>query len=280
MDENDYFIFTLFGRRYRVPKPTRIEITNDDRAQFIQAEKVLDEYHGLPQQLIAAFEKFIKIENAPLFHAGMTSFLIAHSFSHGYEYNAKGLEAAGRWLLVAQEMAPEDENVLQVGFDYNLAKKEYEPCRELLELGLKLYPNSFEFHTRRISFLTRRGTVRQIEKAIQSTRKLRLTSAQKETLVNQEAYAYLVRRQWAKAIKSYRRVTRMLPNNPWAWHNLSIAQYESKNGFTAFYSNRRALSLMDFGAARDMQRRILPLFLIQTGAVIAGILLVFSPILF
>lgn len=280
MDEKDYFFFTLFGKKYRVSKPTRLEITDDDRVQFEQAEKVLDQYHGLPQQLMAAFEKFIRIENVPLFHAGITSFLIAHSFSHGYEYNAKGLEAAQRWLLVAQEMAPEEKYVLLVGFDYYLAKKEYEPCRELLERGLKLYPNSFEFHNRHISFLTRRGTVRQIEKVIQNARKLRLTSAQKETLINQEAYAYLARRQWSKAVKSYGQVTRMLPNNPWAWHNLSIAQYESKNGFTAFYSNRRALSLMDFGAARDMQKRILPLFLIQTGAVIAGIIIVFSPILF
>ncbi len=279
MSDQDILNFDLFGNTYRFPRPHRLEITEFDRQQFTQAREELNRYHGLTEQLQAAFEKFIQIQSLPLFDAGLASFFITYSFLYGFEYDKAGLTAAYSWLEEAQEIAPNEKGVLLARIDYYIAQKEYQPCRELLEKGLQLYPNDFDFHKRHISFLVRQGTVRQIEKAIQATHELKLTDEQKESLSVQEADAYLLKRQWPKAIKSYKRATKMQPDNPWLWHNLSIAQYESKNGFTAYMSNRKALSLMNFEVARNMQKRIRMILFVQVGAILLFILLVVFQIL-
>ncbi|MBE2220112.1 MAG: tetratricopeptide repeat protein [Anaerolineae bacterium] len=272
--------FNVYGKTYEVMRPTRHSVTPEDRAQFAHASKILDKYHGLPEQLQDAFEEFTQIQSKPLFHAGLTTFLITYSYIQGFSYEEKGLEKAYGWLQGAQEIAPDELGVLLAGFDYYLAAKKYPECRELLERGLNLYPNDFELQVRRINFLTRQGTVRQIENAVKTTEKLNLTKEQKQRLLALEARAYLDRRQWNKSIEKYKKLTKLTPDNPWAWNNMSIAQLETKNAFTAYISNRKALSLMDFGAARSMQKQIQPVLIVQTIAVFVAIGIMVSVFLF
>jgi tetratricopeptide (TPR) repeat protein len=261
-------------------RPTRYSVTLEDRAQFAHASHVLSDYHGLPEQLQDAFEEFIQIQSKPLFHAGLTTFLITYSYVQGYTYEEKGLENAQGWLQEAQKLAPDEWGVLLAGLDYYLAAKKYPECRELLERSLNLYPNDFELHVRRINFLTRQGTVRQIENAVGIARKLDLTKEQERKLLDLEAQSYLIRRQWNKAIKKYKKLTKLKPDNPWVWNNLSIAQLETKNAFTAYASNRRALRLMDFGAARSMQKQIRPVLIVQIIAVLGAIGIMVSVVVF
>jgi tetratricopeptide (TPR) repeat protein len=161
-----------------------------------------------------------------------------------------------------------------------MADKEFPQASDLLKRALNLYPHEFEFHERRINLLMRQGTIRQVEKALQVAYKLRLSREQKQTLYASEANAYLHQRQWAKAVKSHQRLAKLMPNNPWVWHNLSIAQLETKNAFTAYASNRKALGLMDFGAARYMQKRIRSVLIIQVGAVVGLFLIILWQVIF
>ena len=260
--------------------PSRIEPLPEDREQFQKVTKALQEYHGMPQQLQAAFSELCKIQCLPLFQAAQTRFILRQAYISSDKYDKKGLEAAHSWLIGAQKLAPDEKGVLMAGFDYYMAKEEFPEASNLLKHALALYPNDFDFHERRVILLTRQGTIRQVEKTLQVIHKLRLSKEQKQTLYRLEAHAYLTKHQWAKAIKSYKRLLKLAPHNPWTWHNLSIAQLAIRNSFTAYASNRKALSLMDFGTARDMQKRIQSLLIIQVGAIVALILLMVFQVIF
>lgn len=58
------------------------------------------------------------------------------------------------------------------------------------------------------------------------------------------------------AIKLYRRVVALDPQDPWAWHNLSWIYLEQGDLDNAEECNARALAIMDFGMARLIQRDI------------------------
>ena len=280
MNEQEYWEFHLFGQIYQVIPPSRLEPLAEDRAQFDKASKLLQDYHGMPKQLQAAFAEIVNIQCLPLFQAALSTFILARAYLSSFNYKKEGLEAAQSWLTAAQKIAPDEKGVLMAGFDYHMADKEFPAAHDLLKRALSLYPHDFEFHTRHIDLLMRQGTVRQIEKALDSAHKLRLSKEQKQSLYSLEANAYLHQGQWAKAVKSYQRLAKVIPNNPWMWHNLSIAQLETKNAFTAYISNRKALSLMDFDAARYMQKRIRSVLIIQLGAVVGFVLIILWQVIF
>jgi tetratricopeptide (TPR) repeat protein len=280
MNEQNNWEFHLFGKTYQVLPPTRLETIAEDSVQFDKVTKLLNDFHGRPEQLQAVFAEIVKIQCLPLFQAALSTFILAQSYISAYNYEKEGLEAANSWLTEAQKLAPDEKGVLMAGFDYYMADKEFPQASDLLKRALNLYPHEFEFHERRINLLMRQGTIRQVEKALQVAYKLRLSREQKQTLYASEANAYLHQRQWAKAVKSHQRLAKLMPNNPWVWHNLSIAQLETKNAFTAYASNRKALGLMDFGAARYMQKRIRSVLIIQVGAVVGLFLIILWQVIF
>jgi tetratricopeptide (TPR) repeat protein len=51
------------------------------------------------------------------------------------------------------------------------------------------------------------------------------------------------------AIAAYRTLLQTEPNDPWLWHNLSIALYSLQRYEEALSCNERALSIMPFNAA-------------------------------
>ncbi len=267
----DFLQFQLFDQIYTLPQPTRIQVTDADRIQYGQAYKTLNSYHGLSEQLQAAFEEFIKIESVPLFHAGFTEYLVTASYIQGSRFDVQGLKNAESWLVDALEIAPDEKWVLLAGCRYYLAKTAYLESNQLLKRVIEFYPDDFDVYVQWLHYLKQQGTIRQCEKVIRQALANDFNAEQTQILYAQEARIYLTKGAWKKAIKSYKRVIKLVPDNPWWWHNLSIAQLETANGFTAFYSNRRALSLMDFGAARNMQKKILPVFIIQCGAILVGI---------
>lgn len=56
----------------------------------------------------------------------------------------------------------------------------------------------------------------------------------------------------ALEIRAQNEITKLNPTSPWAWHNLSLAYYKFKKYDKAIEYSKKALSMMDFGAARSV----------------------------
>jgi tetratricopeptide (TPR) repeat protein len=60
-----------------------------------------------------------------------------------------------------------------------------------------------------------------------------------------------------KAIKHYNEVIKRDPNDAWAWHNMSTMFLRLNELENAAMCNERALSIMDFQAARQIEAQIM-----------------------
>ncbi|MCP5098113.1 MAG: hypothetical protein GY943_21405, partial [Chloroflexi bacterium] len=58
------------------------------------------------------------------------------------------------------------------------------------------------------------------------------------------------------AIKQYYQVTKIDPNDAWAWHNMSVMFTRMQKFEDAHLCNQKALNLMDFGAARQIETQL------------------------
>ena len=75
-------------------------------------------------------------------------------------------------------------------------------------------------------------------------------------ILNALADLYLDQGRYSQSIQLYRDVINLNPDDPWAWHDMSIVFVHMKKFKEAKVCNQRALDIMDFEAARDIQRLI------------------------
>src|SRR5690606_17702487 len=75
--------------------------------------------------------------------------------------------------------------------------------------------------------------------------------------LNSLAGSYLKKNRNNEALGLYREVVKIDPNDPWAWHNMSILYMKGNDYTNAGICNDRALRIMDFDAARQVQRSLI-----------------------
>lgn len=255
LNEAEHFL-TLYGQKRNVTIPIRETITEQDRQQFDTVYKKLGEYNGRPEPIMAAFEIAKEIESQPLFAAAMARVVQTSAYSHGDVYDEKLMEESVEWVELAESVAPDEKKVLHTAIDVHLSNKNYEPSKRALDQGKMLYPDAFEFKLSDLYILNRTGTLRQVRKVIAQVDENSLTTDQRLLFFWAAAGSFLAHKEWKQSAKLYDKVTKLEPDNPWAWHNLSIARLNDKKTIRAFLANRKALGLMDFGMARHYQKEI------------------------
>ena len=62
--------------------------------------------------------------------------------------------------------------------------------------------------------------------------------------------------QFKQSIKLYKEVVKLKPDDAWAWHNMSVMLVKMDDYSNASLCNQKALSIMDFGAARRTEQEI------------------------
>ena len=90
-------------------------------------------------------------------------------------------------------------------------------------------------------------------------RKVARNDAERLVLLGMRAGYYLrgkEDREQDIALGAYQEITRIDPKDAWAWHNMSIIHYKKKQYRQAHDCNQRALKIMDFEAARFVERKI------------------------
>lgn len=236
--------------------PAETAITPEATRRYEQATEILDTYRGHPQVLFDALRAYLATGSRPYAYAGIARVLSAAAFEHDDLYDQKTLTQALDWLQRAQEIVPDRNDVNLVEAILYLHMKRYQDARTVLDhLGQAGTPD-YHFCLTEMSYWDAQRDIPRVEQWYHRAVALTQTEDQRTYLLEMFAGVYLMNKMQDQALPLYERLVQIKPDNPWAWHNASVILYRQKNYDRAEQFNRRALQIMDFGAARNIQALI------------------------
>lgn len=221
-------------------------------------ERGLDEvnaFSGDPRSYANALGIFQRTDSCPYAYAGI-AYTLAHASWLNDKVDAQGITEAIHWLEKAQEWEADRIEINFIEAFIYIISKDLQNGRAVLDyLGRQ---NPQYYHYCLMEMLYHRygnrlsGHNTWFEKA--------LNAAQTPP---QQAYAcalagnyYLKLGRYDQSIGLFKEVVKIKPDDAWAWHNMSVMLMSMDNYDDASLCNQKALSIMDFGAARSVEQRL------------------------
>jgi tetratricopeptide (TPR) repeat protein len=217
---------------------------------------ILNLYRGHPQVLLDALKTFYQTGAQPYAYAGVAGVLISASYSHDEIYDAQGLAEAQRWLEGAQSIVGDrvEINVLEALLYLNL--KQFENARLVLDHFQHENYEHFLIALTEMHYWARKRDIQQLYEWYRRAAVLATTKPRKIVITSALAGCYLTNRCFPQALQAYKLLAQLDPQDPWLWHNASIAHFHLQQYRDAEKCNKKALEFMDFKAARDMEQLI------------------------
>lgn len=217
---------------------------------------VLNMYRGHPDVLIDALRLFYQTESQPYAYAGIAATLISASYSHGDVYEGDGLRQAQQWLERAQASIADRVEINVVEASLYISMREYDNARLILDYFQQENYEHYQICLAEMHYWQRKESIPQVSEWYRKAMALSTTKVRKIVALNILAGCYLSNKHYKQTIEAYRHLAKLDANDPWLWHNSSIAHYNLKQYKDAAKCNKKALELMDFQAARDMGKAI------------------------
>ncbi len=234
--------------------PQETTLTAESQITYERGMDMLNMYRGHPQVLVDALKVLQGCGSQAYAAAGCAYALILAAYESGDDYSAEGLALARPWLLTAQRLAPNRMEIDCIEADLYLQMRQTQLARSTLD-RLKNTPGPQHFYLC-LSEMYYWYTLKNREQyqhwydlaLLQATNK-----ARQICLFGRAAGFFLAVEDWKKVIEIYRSLSALDPEDPWLWHNLSLAYYHLERYDKAQQANQLALKIMDFPAAREMQ---------------------------
>ncbi|MCP5098590.1 MAG: tetratricopeptide repeat protein [Chloroflexi bacterium] len=230
---------------------------NNSQARRIY-ERGLDEvnsYRGHPDTLMRALEIFSRTQSSAFAYAGIAFTLVTAATDQDSFYQP-GFDEAMRWLEKAQEW---EANLIEINFIeavIYLNSTQLENGRFILDYLGRQNPNNYYLCLTEMNYYAQKKLKKKyihwLEKAIKQAN----SGYRQAYTLNSLAGHYLKHGDYELAIKQYYQVTKIDPNDAWAWHNMSVMFTRMKKFEDAHLCNKKALNLMDFGAARQIEAQL------------------------
>lgn len=255
---SDTLVQYFVGLLKQITLPTSTTITEDGQEIFERGCDVMLTYRGHYDTLMQALRLFLATEIRPYACAGIAQVLNTASYISGDESDPEGERLALQWFTQAQETNPYrfEINVLEPGF-YSF-RKDRQKVRALLDrLGSNPEArSSFRYALGEMWYWDRANDLSLVRQWNETAFGIARNNIQRLYALNALAGIYLGKRMNDDALALYHEVVKINPRDPWAWHNMSIL-YRGKGDYAnAGNCNDRALRIMDFGAARDVQKSL------------------------
>lgn len=239
---------------HKVEWPRENTLTAESQAIYEQGIDTLNMYRGHPQVLLDALKIFQKCGSQAYAAAGCAYALILSAYESGDNYSVEGLELARTWLIKAQELAPNHVEIDFIEADLYIQLKEYENARLVLDQLDQTTPQHFYVCLSELYY----WYAQRQQEQYQTWYDLALPQATNKTrqicLLSRAAGFFLAVQEWKKVIGVYRNLAALDPEDPWMWHNLSLAYYHLERYDKAQQANQKALEIMDFPVAREMEQ--------------------------
>ena len=243
------------------PLPESNEITEESRQIYMHAHDILLMYRGHPDTLLQAYQVFLATNVRAYVYAGMARIILMAGYISGGDYDADTVREGYRLLRDAQEFAPHQFEIDMIEPEVYNMLKQYKKMRACLD-DIIMHPDAdshFRYAILELWYWEKREgreAERQIERWSNRAQELASTHIQKLYATNNLAGVYLDRVQYKKALELYQLVVKLDPGDPWAWHNMSIIYLRTDKRDKAFDCNRRALHIMEFGNALNVQESL------------------------
>jgi len=240
----------------RMPIPEESAITPDATARFEQAIEVMYSYRGDPQTLVDGLKAYLSTRCRPYVFAGIAAVLSTASFEHDDQFDQEGVAQALTWLQRAQEIAPDRNEINLFEAIIYLNMKRHQDARTVLDYLAECGPFTYRFCITEMSYWADQKEIPRVEEWFERGIALARQDVQRAYLLEMLAGVYLTNNILERSLRLFEEAVRFSSTNPWAWHNMSVIHYRQRNYDAAERCNERALELMDFGAARQMQALI------------------------
>lgn len=229
-------------------------LTEQSKITYEQGIDTLNMYRGDPDVLVDALKIFQSCGVQAYAAAGCAYALMIAAYESGDSYSATGLEFSRNWLIKAQDLAPGHAEIDFIEAELYLHLGELENTRLVLDELTKATPPHFYVCLGELYYWYTLQDQEQYQRWYEIALPQATTAFRKICLLSRVAGFFMAVQEWKKVIATYRDLAAVDPQDPWLWHNLSLAYYHLERYDKAQQANQQALSLMDFPVAREMEQ--------------------------
>lgn len=244
--------FTELYKRVKWPEDTRT--TAEQRVLFDQGIDVTNSFRGHPDTLVEALKLFVGSGSRPYAFAGAGYVMGSASYLKGGDYDQHGLETALSWLAKAQEIAPNTPEIDVIEAVIYLQMKRLDNTRKILDHVAGQGTPNYHLCVTYMSYWDSKKDIPQMEHWHKRALEQADTDTRRVFAMTALASAYMMNKMSDKAIEGFKHVLQLNPTDPWAWHNISYMLTHKGQYKEAYFHNQKALGLMDFGVAREIEK--------------------------
>lgn len=244
------------------PFPSGEEFTEEALGFFEYGTDIILTYRGDSSVLVQAFKVYLATDNRAYAHAGAANVLICASYIGGNKNDRQALEEASLLLENAKLFAPNRYEIQLIEAILCNAYDDVTGLETILN-NLQRFPQSSTDSNYAIAQMrlwyqrndlkrTRHWYNMAIERAENEIRRVYIIGFMADVLLGLKLNK--------EAIQQYRQVVELNPNDPWAWHNLSILYMREQEYEKAGECNRHALDIMPFGNAEHINKDLIEIW--------------------
>lgn len=238
--------------------PMEHQMTMKSRRIYEEGLDIVNSYRGHPAVFLDGLNAFQATRSTPYAYAGIAFTLtVAASGEDTSKAIKQGLEKAMHWLEKSQYLEPDRLEINFIEATIYMYGKDLRNSRVVLDyLNQQDSRNNYYVCLTEMNYWRKRGLKQQYFQWFQQAMKTADNNRRQAFVLNSLANFYLENRMYEKSIKAFQKVVKLDPNDPWAWHNMSLMFLDMKQLKEAGQCNKVALSIMDFGAARQIEQEI------------------------
>lgn len=232
-------------------------MTVQSRRIYEQGLDIINAYRGDPTFFVEGLRAFQATKSCPYAYAGVAFTFAMAAYGYGGEPgNRRGLKKAMEWLEKSQYLEPDRVEINFIEAVIYVNDGQLDNGRAVLDYLNQQDGKNYYLCLTEMNYWYKRNSEQNYLPWAQRAMDLADSDSRRALVTNGLAGFYLKQGRYDQSIKLYRQVAQLDPNDPWAWHNMSIMLVQMKQFKEAKRCNERALNLMEFGAARMIEEEI------------------------
>lgn len=205
---------------------------------------------------------------SPLCYAGAAEVMFRLSYLRGVTFAPVGLQQGLRFAFRAQFHTPLQPDALITQLKLLVACRApywQELATKTLGMVRQVAPNHPLLPQAEVFYHRVRGEYEEALMCADRALAYATAPAEKASILSSKALLLMNLKRNDEAVATFQAASSLDPNDPWIWHNASIALTHLGRYHEALQCSERALSIMDFGAARAQHERIMESLAQQLG---------------
>ena len=232
-------------------------MTMKSRRIYEDGLDIVNLYRGRPEIYLDALHMFQATRSSPYSNAGIAFTLtMAASREDSPRAVKQGLETALHWLEKSQFSEPDRSEINFIEAVIYINGGDLKNGRVVLDHLNQQDSSNYYVCLTEMNYWYQKGAKQQYSQWLQRAMKSANNNTRQVYVLNSIGNFYIDNREFKKSIKTFQKLLKIDPNDPWAWHNLSVIFVEMKQYKEADRCNKKALDIMDFVAAREIEQDI------------------------